>query len=344
MASVERATVVVGETATPMTGRDERRQTPVRTPVALIAFNRPDKTARVLSEIVKAQPSKLFVIADGPRPNHPEDAAKCRAVRELIERVDWNCEVLKNYSDVNLGCGRRPASGISWVFEHVEEAIFLEDDTVPHPSFFPFCDELLEKYRHDERVMMIGGFKICDHPMPYSYHFSRVPPCLGGWATWRRAWQYWDGRMTLWPKLRDDTSWLSDVMEDPRAVEYWRTVFEKAYTDFRIADYWDYQWMFACWVQGGFAILPTTGHLISNIGFDEDATHTKSGADRRSSLPTTEMRFPLWHPPYVMRDKAVDRACLVRELPGQANFQTTIARFDQRYLGGNLRIFKKLLS
>ncbi len=294
----------------------------MHTPVALIIFNRPDTTERVFAEIAKAKPPKLFVIADGPRPNPPGEAEKCAGVRAIIERVDWECEVLKNYSDVNMGCGKRPATGISWVFEHVDRAIILEDDCVPHPTFFRFCEELLEKYRDDERVMMIGGTNtlLGRKRMPYSYYFSRMPNCCGGWATWRRAWQHFDFEMRLWPALRD-TSWLLDLLEDPRAVEIWRSIYDEAYAGLVNADYWDYQWAFACGMQNGFVVVSNT-NLVCNIGFGEDATHTKDpNSSIVANIPTAEMKFPLQHPPYMVRDREADqirfeqspRARLLRE-------------------------------
>jgi len=118
----------------------------LQTPVAFLIFNRPDPTARVFEEIRRARPSKLLVIADGPRPDHPEDANRCAATRAIIEQVDWDCEVLKNYSDNNLGCEHRVSSGLDWVFNIVEEAIILEEDCLPHPTFFRFCSELLPRY------------------------------------------------------------------------------------------------------------------------------------------------------------------------------------------------------
>src|SRR3972149_5093970 len=127
----------------------------LKTPVAFLIFNRPDTTESVFREIAKAKPSKLLVVADGARPDRVGEAEKCASTRAIIERVDWDCEVLKNYSNVNLGCKRRVSSGLDWVFETVEEAIVLEDDCLPSPSFFPFCEELLERYRDDSRVMQI---------------------------------------------------------------------------------------------------------------------------------------------------------------------------------------------
>jgi hypothetical protein len=278
----------------------------VQTPVALIIFNRPHTTERVFAEIAQAKPPKLFVIADGPRPDRLGEAEKCVATRAIIDRVDWECEVFKNYSEVNLGCGRRPATGISWVFEQVEEAIILEDDCVPHPTFFRFCEELLERYRDDERVMHIAGnnFQFGRRRTPFSYFLSWHNICWG-WASWRRAWQHFDMGVKLWPPFRD-TSWLLDIVGDARAAQYWQKVFDQAYASKGNVEYWDYQWTFTCWAQNGLSILPNTT-LISNIGFGEGATHTKSSRDIRRNLPTTEMSFPLRHPPYVVRNREADQ-------------------------------------
>jgi len=279
----------------------------LQTPVALIIFNRPAKTRIVFNEIVKAKPSKLFIIADGPRPEHPEDIEKCAEVRVIVDHVDWECEVFKNYSETNLGCGNRPATGISWVFEHVEKAIILEDDCVPNPTFFDFCDELLERYGNDQRIMMVGGSNTLfdKTPIDYSYFFSKIPACLGGWATWRRAWKHYDMEMKLWPLLRD-TDWLLDFLGDPLAVKFWYKTFNMAYEDRGNVDYWDYQWAFACWVQNGLVILPNV-NLVSNIGCDEEGTHTRSPNNILSKIPTVEINFPLSHPPYVVRNREADQ-------------------------------------
>ena len=172
------------------------------TPVAFLIFNRPDTTARVFEAIRQAKPPKLLVVADGPRPDRPDDVEKCKAARAIIDRVDWACEVLTNYSDLNLGCGKRPATGITWVFEQVEEAIIFEDDCLPHPSFFRFCEELLNYYRHDERIMVISGnnFQFGRNRTDDSYYFSRYNH-IWGWASWRRAWEYFDYDLKLWPKI-----------------------------------------------------------------------------------------------------------------------------------------------
>src|SRR3977135_321358 len=151
----------------------------LETPVAFIIFNRPHTTERVFAEIARARPRKLLVVADGPRTNNEGDQEKYAATRDIVERVDWDCEVLKHFSDVNLGCNFAVSSGISWVFSQVEEAIILEDDCLPHPSFFRFCAELLEKFRDDERVAAIGGTNLLlNWPRDsQSYYFSLIGGC-----------------------------------------------------------------------------------------------------------------------------------------------------------------------
>lgn len=217
--------------------------------------------------------------------------------------------VEKNYSNTNLGCGQRPSTGISWVFENVTEAIILEDDCVPHATFFRFCDELLALYRDDERIMQICGnnFQFGHKRTTYSYFFSRYSICWG-WATWRRAWKHFDIDLNLWPLLRE-TPWLLDIVENPIAIEYWRDKFDKAY-DSKLnenkIDYWDYQWSFACWAQSGLSIMPSET-LVSNIGCGPDGTHTKSAGNITANLPTNDLTFPLKHPPCVVRNKEADK-------------------------------------
>ena len=273
----------------------------LKTPVCLIIFNRSDTTEKVFEAIREAKPPKLLIIADGPRANQPEDVSKCAAAQAIINRVDWNCEVLKNYSDINLGCRNRVYSGLDWVFDLVEEAIFLEDDCLPHPTFFRFCEELLERYRSSEQIMVISGdnFQFGHNRQEYSYYFSRYNHSWG-WATWRRAWQLYDNEMKLWPKVQD-SSWLVDILQDSEAAIYWSNIFQSVYHGF---DTWDFPWTFANWIHNGLSILPNV-NLVSNIGFGTEATHAK-GESKFANIPTEEMTFPLQHPPCAIRDAEAD--------------------------------------
>jgi hypothetical protein len=276
----------------------------LKTPVAFLIFNRPNTTEKVFEAIRQAKPPKLLVVADGPRQDRPEDVEKCKAARAIIEGVDWDCEVLTNYSDINLGCKNRVSSGLNWVFDTVEEAIILEDDCVADPTFFQFCEELLNYYRFDQRIMVISGnnFQFGKKRTDYSYYFSRYNHCWG-WATWRRAWRYYDGTMKNWPEVRDST-WLTAILENSQTIKYWTKVFQSTYDNKN--DTWDYRWTFSCWIQNGLTILPNH-NLVSNIGFDQGATHTQTKNSRLANIPVQEMIFPLRHPPFMLRDVFSDK-------------------------------------
>jgi hypothetical protein len=271
----------------------------LKTPVTFIIFKRPETTERVFEAIRLAKPPKLLVIADGPREDRVGEAEKCTATRAIIDRIDWDCEVLKNYSEVNLGCAKRVSSGLNWVFDQVEEAIILEDDCLPHPTFFRFCEELLERYRYDQRIMSISGNN--DHFFQKrtedSYYFSLYNSCWG-WATWRRAWQYYDFEMKLWSEIRAE-DFLLDILVNKQAARFWTKIFQSVYDGG--LNTWAYRWKFACWIQNGLSIKPTV-NLISNIGFGEEATHTKTRKDNRANLSSEMIAFPLKHPSFVIRD------------------------------------------
>jgi hypothetical protein len=274
------------------------------TPVAFIIFNRPDTTERVFAEIAKAKPPKLLVVSDGPRAGRQGEAEKVAATRAIIQRVDWDCEVLTNFSDVNLGCKKRVSSGIDWVFEQVEEAIILEDDCLPDPTFFRFCQEMLERYRGDQRIGMISGdnFQFGRRYGDDSYYFSKYVH-IWGWATWRDRWTgSYDVTKAKWPRVRDEGR-LADMVGDAREAANWGEIFEQVYCGG--IDTWDYQWVFANWAEGRLSILPAM-NLISNIGFGENATHT-TGVSDLANLPVAPMRFPLAHPVGVFRNIQADR-------------------------------------
>jgi hypothetical protein len=276
---------------------------PLRTAVAFIIYNRPEKTAQVFARIASARPRRLLVIADGPNAHRAGDDERCAATRAIIEQVDWPCEVLTDFSATNLGCSRRVSTGLDWVFTHVAEAIILEDDCLPDPSFFRFCQELLARYHEDSRVMTISGdnFQFGRRRTSDSYYFSRYPHWWG-WATWRRAWQHYDHDMRLWPRVRDE-KWLADLLGDRKEAAYWRYIFQRTYEGRN--DSWAYRWTLSCWLQHALAILPAV-NLISNIGFGPGATHT-IGKSPFANLPFQQVQFPLLHPPFMIRDAAADR-------------------------------------
>lgn len=275
---------------------------PLNTPVAFLIFNRPEVTARVFEQIRKVRPAMLLVVADGPRPNHPGDEEKCRMARAVVEQVDWPCQVQKQYAAANMGCRNRVSSGLDWVFSLAPEAIILEDDCLPHPSFFPFCASLLECYRDDPRVMHISGDNFYSPAAAYasSYRFSRYAH-VWGWATWRRAWRLYDVQLRAW-QARERPSYLLNRFPRRNEQVYWKRIWDSVAAG--KAGTWDHQWGFACLANGGKCVVPNV-NLVSNIGFGSEATHT-AGASSVACLPAYEMPFPLKHPESFAADEAAD--------------------------------------
>lgn len=307
---------------------------PTRSPVLFLVFNRPEQTRTVFDAIRRARPPRLYIAADGPRPGHPTDADRCAEVRDVVAVVDWPCEVRTLFRERNLGCGTAVSGAIDWFFEQEPEGIILEDDCRPHPSFFPFCDELLVRYRHDRKVMSIGGTEYSPpdrRPGAYSYRFSRHS-LMWGWATWRRAWALNDHTMVRWPALRE-TRWLRDLGGSWQFARVWRDLLDDTYSG-RI-DTWDYQWIYSCWLQGGASIIPSV-NLVQNLGFTESATHTPYPDDPRAGLPTQGIRFPLRHPPHDHRvpelDRYLDRHWFFVTTPHATRL--VLRGLDARFLGG----------
>ena len=279
--------------------------------IAYIIFNRPRHTSETFAAIRAQRPPKLFIIADGPRPGHPTDTQRCLETRAIVELIDWPCEVHRNYAQHNMGCKRRVSSGLDWVFEHVESAIVLEDDCVPHVDFFPFCDTLLERYAEDPRVWVITGNNFQDGRQrgEAAYYFSKYNHCWG-WATWRRAWKHYRVDIPFWTQWKLTADWRKKT---PDQVErnVWTGLLDRVQRG--EIDTWDYQWTACVWHHGGLTATPRV-NLVTNIGFGPDATHTVASDDEQglSVYPLG----PMTHPSAVRQNTRADRYVFDRNFGG----------------------------
>jgi len=240
----------------------------INTAVAFFIFKRPDLTRRVFEVIKQVKPNKLLVVADGP--HSMEDQGNCQEARAIVKDIDWPCQLLTNFSDVNMGCKRRISSGLDWVFSEVDEVIIIEDDCLPTLEFFDFCEQMLERYRHDERVMLIDGSQINDGIVRKdSYYFSKYA-AIWGWASWRRAWKHYDVDMKTWPNFKRSQEFknlFSDIFERL----FWINILDKVYNG--KIDTWDYQLNYALMKHNGVSVTPRV-NMVKNIGFGQAATHT----------------------------------------------------------------------
>ena len=273
------------------------------TPVLFLIFNREDTARKVFEAIRLQKPKYLFVAADGARKHKEGEAETCQRVRDLI-KVDWDCELKTLFRNENLGCKMALSSAITWFFEHVEQGIILEDDCLPDPSFFPYCEELLERYKDDTRIGHISG----DNYLPniieegLSYDFCSYAH-IWGWATWRRAWKNYDVNFPFWNEQKDKRSFLY--------CNKWDEIFFSSFIPNSLSNRngisaWDTQWFCTLRVQNQLSIYPTV-NMIKNIGFDDPstATHTTKGKNPGSS--STSISFPLKHPQYILRNKKLEK-------------------------------------
>ncbi len=307
------------------------------TPVALIIFNRPDATRQVINVLRKVKAKKIFVIADGPRNGLSSDLDLCNKTRLVIDEIDWPCVVHRRFLNENIGCGHGPAKGLDWVFNQVDRCIILEDDCIPNPSFFPYCDELLERYAHDDRVMMISGNNhlLGKATISDSYCFS-VNTQTHGWATWSRAWKKFDFYIQDWQKLRS-LKWLTYYLGNYRYAKNWFTTFDEVFNETKKnpkCSYWDFQWTFACWSNSALNIIPSI-NLVTNIGYGDDATHPTPIDHPLARLPAHEILFPLRHPTGVIRNYEVDIALRETVFGHRLLYQKVlrkVIRFSRKFL------------
>lgn len=282
--------------------------------VLLIFFARPDTFEKVFEKVRAAKPKKLFLACDGPREGRADDIEKTAACKKIAENIDWDCEVYRRYSEVNLGCGEGPQQAITWAFSHTESLVVLEDDCVPHDSFFPYMAEMLARYKDDTRIGLLSGFNhFADWDCgPYSYFYTKVGPMAGAWGSWKRV---WDGYSYQIEEINDPL--VKRLMREditlPRAKKGKIQYFEKTAARLKQQEnisYWDVQFGFLKMYQSYLSIVPRFS-LASNIGLGDGATHSVLTENPMPTIffaPDRYLEFPLKHPPFVICDHRYDDA------------------------------------
>ncbi len=279
------------------------------TPVLFLIFNREDTTRRVFEAIRQARPTRLYVAADGPRPGRVGEVEKVQKTRAVIDGVDWPCEVKTLFREQNLGSQIAVSQAITWFFDHEGQGIILEDDCLPDPSFFPYCEELLERYKDDTRIGHISGncFLPALIPAGQSYDFSAISHTWG-WATWRRVWKNYDVTFPYWTKHRHDKHLRNKLFLNLCDRIYFSSFLSDVLSRRHGLDAWDTQYLFTVRLQHQLSIYPAV-NLVTNIGLDvPDATHTtKKRHRKRFYYPSCMIEFPLKHPNNVLRNRQLDR-------------------------------------
>tara|TARA_B110000046_G_scaffold62680_1_gene70203 strand:- start:10925 stop:11878 length:954 start_codon:yes stop_codon:yes gene_type:complete len=283
---------------------------PLNTAVLFLVFNRLDQTKQVFEAIRQAKPPRLYVAADGARAHKQDEVEQVRDVRNFVlQNIDWDCEVKTLFREKNLGCKYAVSSAITWFFDSEEQGIILEDDCLPSQSFFWFCEELLERYKEDLRVWLISGdnFQNGLKRGDDSYYFSQFNH-IWGWASWASRWAEYDVEMESFESFSKQNR-ISSVFSEINEQKYWLSTFDQVYQG--KIDTWDYQWNYTVLSNNGLSVLPNI-NLISNIGFGDDATHTKSLESINSNIPRFELSVPLNHPYFIVQDVDADAFTFAR--------------------------------
>ncbi|MEO5984834.1 MAG: hypothetical protein ABIP80_04975 [Ferruginibacter sp.] len=305
-------------------------------------FNRPDVTRRVFEQIKKNKPAFLYIAADGPRKGKLGEDKLCATTRSIVfENIDWNCEIVTLLRDENLGCGKAVSEAITWFFEHVEEGIILEDDCYPDSSFFNYCEELLLRYRYDDKIFSIGGTNLgYTPPSGYSYEFSGYMN-MWGWATWRRASVLVDYKLSNWKSLKYKKFFLirklfKNQFPDFKWLQYWIDILNL--TASGKLDTWDYQWIFTQWYYNKISIF-SSKNLVQNLGFTGEATHTLDINHSIAKLPLDHLSFPLKHPKHQKANRFYEDKYIMRVWFGHFK-QTLFGSVKTKLL--YIPIFKRL--
>lgn len=275
----------------------------LKTPILFLVFNRPNLTNKVFKIISKNKPSRLYVAADGPRPKNKEDVENVNRVREIVKAVDWPCEVKTLFRKRNLGCKKAISDAIDWFFVHEEEGIIIEDDCLPNEDFFYFCQNLLNYHRDNNQVFMITGnnYQNGIKRGSSSYYYSKYVH-IWGWATWKRAWRYFDRNIKFWADWKNSADWNNKFTSNIER-KYWEKIFDRQYLN--QIDTWDYSWS-ACLLKNNGLIATPNVNLVRNIGFGEASTHTNRTNFRYANTPLGRMHTII-HPNIIKKDEEADK-------------------------------------
>lgn len=324
-------------------------------PVLMVFFNRAEPLKKVFEAVRVAKPSKLFLAQDGAREGKASDVENVEKCRQVVSHIDWECEVFYNYSDVNLGCGKRMSSAISWAFESVDRLMILEDDCVPGADFFPFCEELLEKYKDNPGISMISAMNHLEEYHNFnddSYIFCNSG-AIWGWATWKRQWELYDFEMNFVDRLNafekiKNSHYLKCYKRDllAQGIDRYKVLKEG-----KKLSSWTFQFNMIRFLNHQLSIVPSV-NMVSNIGLTSESTHA-SGNIRQIPkglrpvffMPVHKMEFPLKHPECTYCDDLFDKKVWrLMGMPAHVGVYRKIESIIRRIMFGGVSEIRKMVK
>ena len=238
-------------------------------PIALFVYNRPEHTRRTISYLQKnllADESRLFIFSDGPKTE--ADKVKVEQVRQLAKEAAGFKSVKLIARKENLGLANSIISGVTKLVNEYDKVIVFEDDLLSGPYTLQYFNEALARYANQDKVMHIGAYMydLKDKDLPETFFYRAASSW--GWATWARAWKYFEPDIDKLTQQFSKTGILRFSIEG--TMNFWKQMGEfKAGKN----NSWAIRWYASIFLKGGLTLNPARS-LVNNIGHDGTGVHS----------------------------------------------------------------------
>jgi hypothetical protein len=240
-------------------------------PILILTYNRPEHLFKLIKQLKKIKPVKIYISCDGPKNNF--DKEKILKIRKILNLIDNRTVVISNFLKKNKGIRSAPQFGISWFFKKEKMGIILEDDCIPTIFFFQYMKYLLLKYKNNRKIFAISGYNhLGKTKFGDGFYFLSNYFLCWGWAAWRRSWVASSKNLKSYLKEKDFKS-LKNKFENSIEFRYWRKTIKNVYDG--TTKTWDIQFMASMWKKNSFCLLPNI-NMVNNIGFDDSSTTSPS--------------------------------------------------------------------
>lgn len=289
-----------------------KKKSLIDVPVLLVFFTKEKPLQQVFERIREVRPSKLYLCQDGPRKNRPDDITKIKKCRELVSNIDWECEVYERFQEKNLGCDPHIYQALTWVFENEEYMIMIEDDGLVDKSFFPFCKEMFERYKDDDRIALISSFNLLEKwDCPYDYFYSTTGTLSGGWGMWRRAWEKRNEALDFLDDMYTNKVFETVCFNRFHKKNIRKSIIRQHKTIKETGKIYSFELIVETIRTLNYALtIVPTKNMMSNIGIDSEAFHSGSNIrhlprrlQRIFFMPVYSQNVPVQGPPYMIPDQ-----------------------------------------
>ena len=252
-------------------------------PVLLFAYARPKHLQTAVESLLRnaeASQTPLVVYSDAPKTL--EEQPLVDAVRRYARSIEGFASTSLIERPTNFGLARSIIDGVTAAFTLHDRVIVVEDDLVVSPHFLRYMNQALTLYAEESRVASIHGYTYpTEETLPETF-FQRGADCWG-WATWARAWQYFDADgERLLQAIRFGR--LTREFDLNGAFKYSKMLADQVAGR---NNSWAIRWHASCFLKNMLTLYPGRS-LVENIGNDGSGTHcgvSESFNQRVAAIP-----------------------------------------------------------